>query len=81
MSADEVKAAAKPATISGLEGESFELLGPEDAAKPMGILAAMAKQGDQVWFFKMTGDRQLVEAQRESFNKFIESIKFAGDGK
>lgn len=81
MSVDEVKAAAKPATISGLEGESFELLGPEDAAKPMGILAAMAKQGDQVWFFKMTGDRQLVEAQRESFNKFIESIKFAGDGK
>ena len=81
MSADEVKAVAKPATISGLEGESFELLGPEGEAKPMGILAAMATQGDQVWFFKMTGDRQLVEGQREAFNKFIESIKFAGDGK
>lgn len=81
MSEDEVKAASKPATISGIEGESFELLGPADEAKPMGILAAMATQGDQVWFFKMTGDRKLVEGQREAFNKFIESIKFAGDGK
>jgi hypothetical protein len=41
----------------------------------------MVKQGDQVWFFKMTGDRTLVEDQREAFHKFIESIKFAGDGK
>ena len=81
MSEDEVKAASKPATISGIEGESFELLGPEGEAKPMGILAAMATQGDQVWFFKMTGDRKLVESQGEAFKKFIESIKFAGDGK
>ena len=81
MTPDEVKAASKPANISGIEGETFELLGPADEAKPMGILAAMVKQGDQVWFFKMTGDRSLIEQQREPFNKFIESIKFAGDGK
>lgn len=81
MTPDEVKAASKPASISGIEGESFELLGPEGDAKPMGILAAMVKQGDQVWFFKMTGDRSLIEQQREPFNKFLESIKFAGDGK
>ncbi|WP_428303796.1 hypothetical protein [Lacipirellula sp.] len=81
MSPDEVKAASKPLQISGADGESFELLGPDSEAKPMGILAAMVKQGDMVWFFKMTGDRTLVEAQREPFNKFIESIKFAGDGK
>jgi hypothetical protein len=81
MTAEEVKAASKPATISGIAGESFELLGPADDAKSMGILAAMVEQGDQVWFFKMTGDRQLVEGQRDAFNKFLESIKFAGDGK
>lgn len=80
MSEEEIKAASKPLKISGADGESFELLGPENEAKPMGILAAMVKQGDLVWFFKMTGDRTLVEAQREPFNKFIESIKFAGDG-
>jgi hypothetical protein len=81
MSADEVKAASNPLKISGADGASFELLGPEGEAKPSGILAAMVNQGDQVWFFKMTGDRKLVEGQRESFNKFIESIKFVGDDK
>jgi hypothetical protein len=41
----------------------------------------MVVRGDQAWFFKMSGDRKVVEDQRDAFNKFIESIKFAGDGK
>ena len=79
-SKDEIEGLAKPVTISGLEGKSFELLGPDGEASK-GILAAMVVRGDQAWFFKMFGDRQVVEDQRDAFNKFIESIKFAGDGK
>jgi hypothetical protein len=37
----------------------------------------MVEQGDQVWFFKMTGDRALVEKQEAAFGKFLESVKFA----
>lgn len=77
---DEIKAIAKPITISGMKGESFELLGPDGEA-PKAILAAMVVRDDQAWFFKMFGDRPLVESQRDAFDKFIESIKFAGDGK
>lgn len=77
----ELNDAAKPITIDGIEGHYFELLEPETAAKPRGTIAAMVKRGEQIWFFKMKGDRSLVEGQRESFNKFLESIKFAGDGK
>lgn len=77
---DEIKAIAKPITISSIEGESFELLGPDGEA-PKAILAAMVVRDDQAWFFKMFGDRQVVAGQRDAFNKFIESIKFAGDGK
>jgi hypothetical protein len=77
----ELQDAAKPTTIDGKGGHAFELLGPENDAKARGTLAAMVKRGEQIWFFKMTGDRPLIENQRESFNKFLESIKFAGDGK
>lgn len=80
MTAEELKAAAKPVSISGIEGSAFELLGPDGDA-PKGTLAAMVVRGDQAWFFKMSGDRNVVESQRDAFNKFIESIKFAGDGK
>ena len=80
LSPEEAKAAAQPTTISGAEGEYFELLGPEDGEAPLATLAGMVEQGDQVWFFKMKGNRPLIEKQRESFKKFLESIKFAGDG-
>jgi hypothetical protein len=76
MTDDELKAAAKELKISGATGQQFTLLG-EGGEKPLGILAAMVEQGDQVWFFKMTGDRALVEKQEAAFEKFLESVKFA----
>ena len=76
MSDDELKATAKDVKISGAAGQQFTLFG-EGGEKPLGILAAMVEQGDQVWFFKMTGDRALVEKQGEAFEEFLESVKFA----
>lgn len=76
LSEGELKAAATDVTIDGTAGQQFELLGPEgDAA--LGVLAAMVRRGDQMWFFKMTGDRALVATQGEAFAKFLESVKFA----
>jgi hypothetical protein len=79
LSEDELKAATKEVTIGGAEGQQFELLGAETGEAPVGILAAMVRRGEQMWFFKMTGDRALVEKQREAFGKFVESVKFSGD--
>jgi hypothetical protein len=75
MADDELKAAAKEVKISGTTGQRFTLLASE-AGKPS-ILAAMVPRGEQVWFFKMTGDRPLVEKQDAAFGKFLESVKFA----
>jgi hypothetical protein len=80
LSQDQLKAAAKETTIDGTKGQLFELLG-DAQSKPQAILAAMVERGDQVWFFKMTGDRPLVEQQRDAFAKFLESVKFADAGK
>ena len=76
MSEDELKAAAVDVKISEATGQQFTLLA-EAGDKPLGILAAMVEQGEQVWFFKVTGDRALVEKQGEAFGKFLESVKFA----
>jgi hypothetical protein len=78
-SEDDLKAAARTVEISGEPGQQFELVGEQGDA-PKAILAAMVRRGDQVWFFKMTGDRTLVENEREAFNKFLASIKFTGEG-
>jgi hypothetical protein len=79
LSEGDLKSAAKDVTIDGKKGQEFELLGTGEAAKA--ILAAMVERDGQVWFFKMTGDRPLVEKQGDAFAKFIESVHFKDAGK
>jgi hypothetical protein len=42
-------------------------------------LAAMVKSGDQIWFLKLKGDRDVVAAQESAFKNFLKSLRFAGD--
>jgi hypothetical protein len=39
----------------------------------------MVQRGELMWFFKMTGERTLVESQREAFAEFLKSIKFSAN--
>jgi hypothetical protein len=41
------------------------------------ILAAAVPQGDQMWFFKLTGPSDAVAGQAEAFAEFIRSIRFS----
>lgn len=44
--------------------------------KSQAILAASVAFPDKVWFFKMMGDRGLVESQRAAFEDFLRSVKW-----
>ncbi|MEX2091374.1 MAG: hypothetical protein WD971_01790 [Pirellulales bacterium] len=44
------------------------------------MLAAVLPDGDTIWFFKLTGDRDLVAAQRETFQSFLRSQRFTASG-
>ncbi len=74
-----------PVEIDGIAGKLATLLGPKaegsDAegteARSTGLLAAMIERNGVVWFFKFTGDRSLVESQREIFTDFLKSVKFS----
>jgi len=41
------------------------------------ILGAWLRQPDRVWFFKMMGPSDLVEAQRDAFIAFLQSVRLA----
>lgn len=73
---EELKKLQQPVTIDGVEGQQFELLGASED-KPQGALAAMIARDGQIWFFKMMGDRAVIEAQREPFAKFLQSVEFS----
>jgi hypothetical protein len=42
-------------------------------------LGAMVRAGEQVWFFKMKGDRGLVTDMQGEFKTFLKSVRFATD--
>ena len=79
MSDAEIAAATTKTEIAGQPATRFEAFSPSDAPGALGTLAAMTVRGDQVWFFKLKGDKTIVEAQRDAFGKFLDSVKFPAE--
>lgn len=51
----------------------------EESKANEATLAALAKNGDQVWFIKMKGDRDLVKKNLADFKAFLQTIQFPHD--
>jgi hypothetical protein len=84
LSDDEIKKTIQPLQIDGAEAMWVEVVPdgaqPDQSQSDRGTLAAMLKRGDAIWFFKLSGDREVVAAQREEFQSFLKSLKFTGAG-
>ena len=66
----------KPVQIGSVTGKMIDLEGPgKDAATPMRSLIARCTQGESVWFFKLLGPAESVEAQRQAFSVFLTSVQ------
>ena len=63
-------------TVGGSAGHYIEMVGPQDSARREAILGVIAVHGQQVWFIKLRGDKQLAEREKENFKNFIQSLKF-----
>ena len=77
VSQDELTKLAQAVEIGGQTGQLYdqagEAAGPGDKTR---ILAAISRRGGEAWFFKMTGDDQLVAEQKPAFIDFLKSISF-----
>jgi hypothetical protein len=68
-----------PVTIGDGQGKLFEVASTEPVlggtAKAR-ILVAMLKQPGTTWFFKFTGEDQLVASNKEKFLQFLKGVSF-----
>jgi hypothetical protein len=69
-SGENVEAAGQPAQLYDIAGQNP---GNGEAARILGVIQHRA---DAVWFFKMTGDADLVEQQKPAFVAFLKSVNF-----
>lgn len=75
--------ATESIVVHGQPASYFEVVpDSQDAAESKierATLAVMLPQGGKIWFFKLNGDRAVVETQRKEFRAFIDSVRFPDD--
>lgn len=57
--------------VNGIAATVVDLAGEKQR-----MIVATIPHGDNSWFFKMTGDAALLEAQKPAFLDFVKSVKF-----
>lgn len=74
---EELSKLAQPVQIAGQPAQLFEQAGtnPASGAKER-ILAAILRRDGVAWFFKMTGDDELVAQQKAAFIEFLKTVKY-----
>ena len=58
--------------IGAEDGTAFDMPGKA----PNRLVVAMLPRGEDIWYFKFTGNTDTINAEWESFEKFLTSIKF-----
>jgi len=79
IQAAEMERLTAKVTIGPAEGKLFDMAGttaPEGAKFPLRVLVAILEREGTAWFFKMTGDDELVLQQKPVFVDFLKSLQF-----
>ncbi len=75
LSAEQLADRVSEITIDGIKGKSVDLVSLESDS-PTGTIAGMVKRDGSAWFLKLSGEKRQVEANRETYQKFLDSLRF-----
>jgi hypothetical protein len=74
---EEMTKMAQPVPVAGQTAQLFDLAGTNPGSGDKSrILAALLHREGATWFFKMTGDDELVAGQKAAFIDFLKSLSF-----
>lgn len=77
LTEEELKKTAEAVTVGEASALLYDLSGTNTSSgEPSRILAAILHRDETAWFFKVTGDDQLVAAQKPAFIAFVKSVQF-----
>lgn len=75
---DELQSAAENVQAGGQPAQLYDIVGTNpDSGRASRILGVIQHRDDTAWFFKMTGDADLVEQQKSAFTDFLKSLAFS----
>ncbi|HLX71625.1 MAG TPA: hypothetical protein VKV04_18590 [Verrucomicrobiae bacterium] len=79
FSDDDVSKQAQTIDWVGGKATVVDFTGTDKTGKSSRLIGIIAPQMDQTWFYKLMGDPQIVEQQKDTFRKFIQTSKFANN--
>jgi hypothetical protein len=74
LSNDVIMAQLQDVVVGSDNGKMFEVAGQNGEA-PLRIVTAIVHRPDASWFYKLSGDAALVEAQKPAFVEFLKSVR------
>jgi len=64
-------------TAGGSQATLVEMSGTDArTGQPARVVAVIVPQGGQTWFYKLMGNGQIVEREKDAFTKFVRSAKY-----
>ncbi|HUS39306.1 MAG: hypothetical protein WBF93_04910 [Pirellulales bacterium] len=75
INAKQLAESLTPITVDGHQGNYIEL-GGNGSGTDKAILGVVVKTGDTTWFFKLRGDAELAQRERDNFRDFAKSVRF-----
>ncbi len=74
---DDLQKAAENIVAGGQPAQLYDIAGTNpDGGKPERILGVIQHRDGTAWFYKMTGDADLIEQQKPAFVEFLKSLNF-----
>jgi len=77
MSEEDFSKTAQTIDVAGGKGTLVDMTGTDSkTGKKSRLIGIIVPQTSDTWFYKLMGDPQIVEQQKETFTKFIQTAKF-----
>jgi hypothetical protein len=74
---EDIQKSAENVEAAGQTAQLYDVVGTNPASGDKSrIIGVIQHRADATWFYKMTGDADLVEAQKPAFIEFLKSLKF-----
>jgi len=73
----DVNPLATSVEIAGGKATFVDMNGTDaGTGQPVRLMGAMVPQSGQTWYYKLMGDAIVVEAQKDAFRKFVQTVKY-----
>jgi hypothetical protein len=73
---EQVEEQTKAIEIDGQKADYVSLIGPDDTSPREATLGVILARPDAVWFFKLWGQADVVEREKQRFEEYVKSVRF-----